>query len=162
MIKWKRVAVTGVMVALWLTSTAAYALKCMSPSSVEEQAKAVYLIRINYIDEKLTEHSAREYEWNGNMQVLKVYRGDAQAVSALTQLIVYSSCDINWGPPCDSVSEPVVRVGEQWLIFDLSEGTGYAGISRDECLGPSRVIEGAAQLEAFERDNSPLWVRDLP
>lgn len=144
---------------LMFVLTPAWALSCMSPHSMRENAHSVYLVRLVAMDE--TGYSSRNsIEQFAQVEVLRVYRGDATALAELKKISLMVACNETWGPPCSILNPEFFPFRERqlWVMFDSDayEERMWVG----ECSGAELAITSGQELQAFEAENPPIWIRE--
>lgn len=138
----------------FLTATNALALSCLWISP--EQATNLYLVQldnITYTDKTDANH------WYGtaDVEVLKIYRGNVDALQNIQQVKIQMSCSDVWGPPCPVT--PVFEGGQYWILvedeqYDFSIQSLWTG----SCSGYQIPVSSQEELDQFEQTYAPDWI----
>jgi len=138
----------------FLTATNALALSCMWLSP--EQATHLYLVRLKDVDYS---NQTNTHYWTGmaGVDVLKVYRGDANALQRIDQVKIMVGCDDTWGPQCPII--PAFAQDQYWiLVEDEKYEFSIQSLWHGRCSGYQISISNQAALDKFEQTYTPQWV----
>ncbi|MGL4666665.1 MAG: hypothetical protein ACRCWR_01895, partial [Saezia sp.] len=96
--------------------------------------------------------------YTGTLEVVKIYRGDIEKISHITQAQLIYHCHRVWGPPCFPTANS--QEGQYYLLFQdnnpvISSG-GLCSFSSD----PTGLITDLDSLKPLEEKIPPIWIKE--
>lgn len=140
---------------------------CVSAAMMQRNAAQIYMVRLTDIAfepvDDTAYRGARLDTRGARMTVLKVYRGDVDALKDLEVARLVINCVPSAGMDCRMLQERQYPFypGQMLILYDRPDEDGVVTIKVGPCPGSQRYVTDAEQLAFFEHRYPPQWESDL-